>query len=118
MIARIASRDSDVCAMVFARGSYEFGLLDAGIAGAATLVISADASGMSSTVVKPGSLVHIFPQYDFGHWYGLITGEPLYNASQRVFTVQALELHGFLPDIQAVVSFAPATGSPAADPRS
>lgn len=110
MLVRIASRDSDLCALVFASGSYEFGLLDAGLAGTATLEIAGDASGMDPDVIKPGSLVQIMPQRGFPEWVGLVTAQPALDTRRDVYTVHALELHGFLGDIASVFSFTSPAG--------
>lgn len=111
MIARIASRDSGDCVVVFAQGSYQFGLLDAGVAGTAALVVSGGASGVDFDVIKEGSLVHIYPQYGFGHWLGLVAGPPARDATRDTVTINAVELHGFLGDIQSVAAFDVVSGS-------
>lgn len=111
MIVAIGSRENANWTMVFAQGRYEFGLLDAGLAGTATLQIQESASGHDPDIIKPGAFVHIYPQHGFDHWYGLVTGVPTHIRMGSVYEINALELTGFLGDIQNIASFFPLLGS-------
>lgn len=111
MIATIKSRDGNGDRVVFAQGSYQFGLLDARTAGTARLVINASASGMDPDVVKAGSLVHIHPQHGFDHWLGLISADPVYQPQTMTYQIQATELPGFLGGIASIAQFEPPGGS-------
>lgn len=111
MLVRIASRDSDRCVLVFASGAREYGLLDAGLAGTATLVVAAGASGLDTSVIKPGALVQIMAERGFPEWVGLITSQPAFDGARNVYSVQAVELHGFLADIQSVSRFVMPAGA-------
>lgn len=100
MIFAVISRDNDGGTVLFGRGSYQWGLFDAGLAGNATITVTADASGVDFDILREGSLLHIFPQFDFGHWYGLIADEPTHDLQTNTIRINALELTTFLADVQ------------------